>query len=56
MVLQAGDRAAFDTLVRQYDQGVLRMVLRVAGSADEADDVEDVDDRDDTGDAMGSGE
>jgi RNA polymerase sigma-70 factor, ECF subfamily len=36
---QAGDRSAFDTLVRQYDQGVLRLVLRVAGSADEASDL-----------------
>jgi RNA polymerase sigma-70 factor, ECF subfamily len=36
---QGGDRAAFDSLVRQYDQGVLRMVLRVAGSADEASDL-----------------
>jgi len=36
---QGGDRAAFDSLVRQYDQGVLRLVLRVAGSADEASDL-----------------
>jgi RNA polymerase sigma-70 factor, ECF subfamily len=36
---QGGDRSAFDTLVRQYDQGVLRLVLRVAGSADEASDL-----------------
>lgn len=36
---QGGDRAAFDSLVRQYDQGVLRMVLRVAASADEASDL-----------------
>jgi RNA polymerase sigma-70 factor, ECF subfamily len=36
---QAGDRSAFDALVRQYDQGVLRLVLRVAGSADEASDL-----------------
>jgi RNA polymerase sigma-70 factor, ECF subfamily len=36
---QAGDRSAFDSLVRQYDQGVLRLVLRVAGSADEASDL-----------------
>jgi len=36
---QAGDRPAFDALVRQYDQAVLRMVLRVAGSPDEASDL-----------------
>src|SRR5579863_1175226 len=36
---QAGDRPAFDLLVRQYDQAVLRMVLRVAGSPDEASDL-----------------
>lgn len=36
---QAGDRSAFDALVRQYDQGVLRLVLRVAGSRDEAADL-----------------
>jgi RNA polymerase sigma-70 factor, ECF subfamily len=36
---QGGDRAAFDSLVRQYDQGVLRMVLRVAGTGDEASDL-----------------
>jgi len=36
---QAGDRTAFDALVRQYDQGVLRMVLRVAGTSDEASDL-----------------
>lgn len=36
---QGGDRAAFDSLVRQYDQGVLRLVLRVAGSSDEAADL-----------------
>jgi len=36
---QAGDRSAFDALVRQYDQGVLRLVLRVAGSPDEASDL-----------------
>src|SRR5579863_7949450 len=36
---QAGDRPAFDLLVRQYDQAVLRLVLRVAGSADEASDL-----------------
>ncbi|HEV2426255.1 MAG TPA: sigma-70 family RNA polymerase sigma factor [Terriglobia bacterium] len=36
---QGGNRAAFDSLVRQYDQGVLRLVLRVAASADEASDL-----------------
>jgi RNA polymerase sigma-70 factor, ECF subfamily len=36
---QAGDRSAFDSLVRQYDQGVLHLVLRVAGSGDEASDL-----------------
>jgi len=36
---QAGDRSAFDALVRQYDQGVLRLALRVAGSPDEASDL-----------------
>jgi RNA polymerase sigma-70 factor, ECF subfamily len=36
---QAGDRSAFDALVRQYDQVVLRLVLRVAGTADEASDL-----------------
>jgi RNA polymerase sigma-70 factor, ECF subfamily len=36
---QAGDRSAFDALVRQYDQDVLRLVLRVAGTADEASDL-----------------
>lgn len=36
---QAGDRPAFDALVRQYDQAVLRLVLRVAGTADEASDL-----------------
>ena len=36
---QTGDRSAFDALVRQYDQAVLRLVIRVAGSADEAADL-----------------
>jgi RNA polymerase sigma-70 factor, ECF subfamily len=36
---QGGDRAAFDALVRQYDQAVLRLVLRVAGNSDEASDL-----------------
>ena len=36
---QGGDRSAFDALVRQYDKDVLRLVLRVAGTADEASDL-----------------
>jgi len=36
---QAGDRAAFDTLVRLYDQEVLRLAMRVVRSEDEAADL-----------------
>jgi RNA polymerase sigma-70 factor (ECF subfamily) len=36
---QRGDRAAFDTLVRRYDQDVLRLTLRVVRSPDEAQDL-----------------
>jgi RNA polymerase sigma-70 factor, ECF subfamily len=36
---QAGDRAAFDELVRLYDREVLRLALRVIGSEQEAADV-----------------
>jgi RNA polymerase sigma-70 factor (ECF subfamily) len=36
---QGGDRAAFDALVRRYDQEVLRMTLRIVHSPDEAQDL-----------------
>jgi RNA polymerase sigma-70 factor, ECF subfamily len=36
---QAGDRAAFDALVRAYDRDVLRLALRVVGSEEEAADL-----------------
>ena len=36
---QAGERAAFDVLVRRYDRDVLRLVLRVVRSQDEARDL-----------------
>ena len=36
---QAGDRVAFDSLVRLYDQEVLRLALRVVRSEDEAADL-----------------
>ena len=36
---QRGDRAAFDALVRLYDQHVLRLVLKVVQSPDEARDL-----------------
>jgi RNA polymerase sigma-70 factor (ECF subfamily) len=36
---QQGDRAAFDTLVRLYDQTVLRLALQVVGSPQEAQDL-----------------
>jgi RNA polymerase sigma-70 factor, ECF subfamily len=34
---QAGDRAAFDALVRAYDRDVLRLVVRVIGTEEAAD-------------------
>jgi RNA polymerase sigma-70 factor (ECF subfamily) len=36
---QAGSRAAFDTLVRQYDQRVLRLALHLTGSEHDAEDI-----------------
>ena len=36
---QMGDRAAFDSVVRLYDQNVLRLALQVIGSPEEARDV-----------------
>ncbi len=36
---QAGDRSAFDALVRRYDQTVLRVVLQMVGSVEEARDL-----------------
>jgi len=36
---QEGDRAAFDTLIRLYDQNVLRLALQVVGSPEEARDL-----------------
>ncbi len=36
---QSGDRAAFDALVRLYDQQVLRLVLKVVQSPEEARDL-----------------
>jgi RNA polymerase sigma-70 factor (ECF subfamily) len=36
---QNGSRAAFDTLVRQYDQAVLRLALRLMGSEQDAQDI-----------------
>lgn len=36
---QRGDRAAFDALVRQYDQQVLRLALHLTGSPHEAQDI-----------------
>jgi len=36
---QRGDRAAFDALVRRYDQEVLRMAMRIVPSYDEAQDL-----------------
>jgi RNA polymerase sigma-70 factor, ECF subfamily len=36
---QAGDRAAFEALVRQYDQAVLRLALHLTGSEADAQDV-----------------
>ncbi len=36
---QRGDRAAFETLVRQYDQQVLRLALNLTGSPQDAQDI-----------------
>jgi RNA polymerase sigma-70 factor (ECF subfamily) len=36
---QRGERAAFDTLVRRYDQEVLRMALRIVQSPEEVQDL-----------------
>jgi RNA polymerase sigma-70 factor (ECF subfamily) len=36
---QRGDRTAFDSLVRRYDQEVLRMTMRIVQSAEEAQDL-----------------
>jgi RNA polymerase sigma-70 factor (ECF subfamily) len=36
---QAGSRAAFDALVRQYDQQVLRLALHLTGSEHDAEDI-----------------
>ncbi len=36
---QAGDRAAFDALVRTYDRDVLKIALRMVGSEEEAADL-----------------
>jgi RNA polymerase sigma-70 factor (ECF subfamily) len=36
---QAGSRSAFDTLVRQYDQAVLRLALNVSGAENDAQDI-----------------
>jgi RNA polymerase sigma-70 factor (ECF subfamily) len=36
---QAGSRAAFDTLVRRYEQQVLRLALHLTGSEHDAEDI-----------------
>src|SRR5436305_3349671 len=36
---QRGDRAAFESLVRQYDQAVLRLALHLTGSEADAQDI-----------------
>jgi len=36
---QGGSRAAFDTLVRQYEQQVLRLALHLTGSESDAEDI-----------------
>lgn len=36
---QRGDRGAFETLVRQYDQAVLRLALHLTGSEADAQDI-----------------
>ena len=37
---QAGSRTAFDTLVRQYDQAVLRLAMHLTGSEQDAQDIQ----------------
>lgn len=37
--VQAGSRSAFDTLVRQHDQAVLRLALHLTGSEQDAQDI-----------------
>jgi RNA polymerase sigma-70 factor (ECF subfamily) len=37
---QAGSRTAFDALVRQYDQAVLRLAMHLTGSEQDAQDIE----------------
>ena len=36
---QAGSRAAFDALVRQYEHQVLRLALHLTGSEQDAEDI-----------------
>ncbi|HWT65841.1 MAG TPA: sigma factor, partial [Terracidiphilus sp.] len=36
---QGGSRAAFDALVRQYEQQVLRLALHLTGSEQDAEDI-----------------
>src|SRR6202007_2648693 len=36
---QRGDRSAFDSLVRRYDQSVLRLALHMLGNEQDAQDV-----------------
>lgn len=36
---QQGNRAAFEELIRQYDQAVLRLALHLTGSPDDAQDI-----------------
>src|ERR1700757_4442253 len=36
---QRGDRAAFETLVRQYDQAVLRLAMHLTGSDADAHEI-----------------
>jgi hypothetical protein len=36
---QAGSRTAFDSLVRQYDQAVLRLAMHLTGSEQDAQDI-----------------
>ena len=37
---QAGSRTAFDALVRQYDQAVLRLAMHLTGSEQDAQDIQ----------------